>query len=50
MQHAIKCDNWAASGMACVLVHKKIRAYRSILAYVGSSMKSASIHTFARVC
>jgi hypothetical protein len=36
--------------MAYVLVHKKIRAYRSILAYVGSSMKSVSIHTFARVC
>ena len=36
--------------MACVFVHKKIRAYRSILAYVGSSMKSVSIHTFERVC
>ena len=41
---------WAASGMACVLVHKKIRAYRSIFAYVGSSMQSVSIHTLATVC
>jgi len=35
--------------MAYVLVHKKIRAYRSTLACVGSSMKSASIHALATV-